>query len=192
MSWCVWLLPYPLTTDHIWIKGKKNQVTGLTKLRAVYRLRTWPSLSFYQKQPCPSLSVVHIDPILPFCHSLGPSYAALKFANPEYITVSGGKPLPFFHIHDSESFPCFLVLHHKTMVQFNFLAKLQRETKKSNLLKVMQSLRLSLLPFLALNWSWIITREGAVKQILSNTSLSDYKKFKWKITLKERRLFLLI
>ena len=37
------------------------------------------------------------------------------------------------------------------MVQFNFLAKLQRETKKSNLLKVMQSLRLSLLPFLALN-----------------------------------------
>jgi hypothetical protein len=76
-------------TDHIWIKGKKNQVAGLTKLRAVHGLRTWPSLRFYQKQPCPSFSVVPIDLILPLCLSLGPSYPALKFANPEYITVSG-------------------------------------------------------------------------------------------------------
>ena len=76
-------------TDHIWIKGKKNQVAGLTKLRAVHGFRTWLSLIFYQKQPCHSISVVHIDLILPLCHSLGPSYAALKFANPEYITVSG-------------------------------------------------------------------------------------------------------
>ena len=122
-------------TDHIWIKGKKNQVVGLTKLMAVHGLRTWPLLSFCLKQPCPSLSVVHIDLILPLCHSLGPSYAALNFANPEYITVSG-KPLPFFHIHDIETYPCFLLVH-KTTVEFYFLVKLQRETKKSNLLKVM-------------------------------------------------------
>ena len=79
-------------TDHIWIKGKKNQLDGLTKLRAVHGLRTWPSSSFCQKHPCPSLSVVHVDLILPLCHSLGPSYAALQFANPEYITVSGKAP----------------------------------------------------------------------------------------------------
>ena len=138
-------------TDHLWFKGKKNQVAGLTKLRAVHGLRTWPSLSFSQKQPCPSLSVVHIDLILPLCHSLGPSYAALKFANPEYITVSG-KPLPFFHIHDIETYPCFL-LANTPPVEFYFLAKLQRETKKSNLLKVMQPLCLSLLPFLVLTSS---------------------------------------
>ena len=138
-------------TDHIWIKGKKNQVAGLTKLRAVHGLRTWPLLSFCLKQPCPSLSVVHIDLILPLCHSLGPSYAALKFANPEYITASG-KPLPFFHIHDIETYPCFL-LANTPPVEFYFLAKLQRETKKSNLLKVMQPLCLSLLPFLVLTSS---------------------------------------
>ena len=138
-------------TDHIWIKGKKNQVAGLTKLRAVHGLRTWTLLSFCLKQPCPSLSVVHIDLILPLCHSLGPSYAGLKFANPEYITVSG-KPLPFFHIHDIETYPCFL-LANTPPVEFYFLVKLQRETKKYNLLKVMQPLCLSLVPFLVLTSS---------------------------------------
>ena len=138
-------------TDHIWIKGKKNQVAGLTKLRAVHRLRTWPSLSFYQKQACLSLSVVHIDLILPFCHRLGPSYAALKFANPAYITVSGENHFPSF-MFMTVSFPCFLVAHKRT-VQFYFLAKLQRETKKSNFLKVMQPLGFSLLPFIVLTSS---------------------------------------
>ena len=102
-----------------------------------------------------------------------------------------GKPLPFFHIHDIETYPCFL-LANTPPVEFYFLAKLQRETKKYNLLKVMQPLRLSLVPFLVLTSSWITTREGAVRWILSNKSLSEYKKFKLKINLKERRLFLLI
>ena len=189
MSWCVTssFSPY---THHIWIKGKKNQVAGLTKLRAVHGLRTWTLLSFCLKQPCPSLSVVHIDLILPLCHSLGPSYAAWSLLT-QNTSLCQGKPLPFFHIHDIETYPCFLVAH-KTTVEFYFLAKLQRETKKSNLLKVMQLLWLSLVPFLVLTSSWITTREGAVRWILSNKSLSEYKKFKLKITLKERRLFLLI
>ena len=189
MSWCVTssFSPY---THHIWIKGKKNQVAGLTKLRAVHGLRTWTLLSFCLKQPCPSLSVVHIDLILPLCHSLGPSYAAWSLLT-QNTSLCQGKPLPFFHIHDIETYPCFL-LANTPPVEFYFLAKLQRETKKYNLLKVMQPLCLSLVPFLVLTSSWITTREGAVRWILSNKSLSEYKKFKLKITLKERRLFLLI
>ena len=90
------------------------------------------------------------------------------------ISLCQGKPLSFFHIHDIKTYPCFLVAH-KTTVEFYSLGKLQRETKKSNLLKVMQPLGLSFLPFLALASSWITTREGAVRRILSNKSLSASK-----------------
>ena len=177
MSWCVWLLPSPLThtTDGL----KERKIRWLV-------LQSWgqftvsgPGLrwaSVWNSHVPAFLLFILIYLILPLCHSLGPSYAALKFANPEYIAVSG-KPLPFFHIHDIETYPCFLAAHKKT-VEFYFLAKLQRETKKYNLLKVMQPLRLSLVPFLVLTSSWITTIEGAVRWILSNKSLSEYTKFK--------------
>ena len=128
--------------------------------------------------------------ILPLCHSLGPSYAALKFANPEYITVSG-KATSFLSYSWHWDLPLF-----STCPQNNcgilLSSEISKRKKKSNLLKVMHLLRLSFLPFLVLTSSWITAREGAVTPILSNKSLSEYKKFKWKITLKERRLFLLI
>ena len=75
-------------TDTTWIKRKKNDVSDLEKQRAVNWARTWPLLNFCQKQPCPSLSVHHTDLILPLCHSLVPRFAALTFANSEYVIVS--------------------------------------------------------------------------------------------------------
>ena len=78
-------------------------------------------------------------------------WVAISFSNACWVR---GKPLLFFHIHDIETYSCFLVAHKKTG-QFYFLEKLQRETKKSDVLKVIeiQPLWLSLLPFVVLTSS---------------------------------------
>ena len=112
----------------MWIKGKENQLAGLTKLKAVNWPRTWPSLSFCKKQPCPSLSVVHTGFILPLCHSHSPAVLHCSLLTQNNTHYVRGKPLPFFHTQDIETYPCFL-LAHKTTVEFYFLGKLQRETK---------------------------------------------------------------
>ena len=98
-------------------------------------------------------------------------WVAISFSNACWVR---GKPLPFFHIHDIETYSCFLVAHKKT-VQFYFLEKLQRETKKPDVLKVieMQPLWLSLLPFVVLTSSWIATTTGTMRQILPNKSVSS-------------------
>ena len=114
--------------------------------------------------------LVHTGLILPLCHSPVPSCAALKFANSEYVTVSGENHFPSSTFMTLKTYTCFVFVH-KTHLQLQFLGNLQRETK-SNVLKVieMQPLWLSLLSFIS--W-WIRTRSGALRQILSSKSLSE-------------------
>ena len=71
-------------------------------------------------------------------HSLVPICAARKLANIEHITCVRGKPLPFFHIHEIQTYICFLFAH-KTKVSFYSLGKLSQETKKSAVLKMIES-----------------------------------------------------
>ena len=142
----------------MWIKGKENQLAGLTKLKAFNWLRTWPSLSFSKKQPCPSLSVVHIGLILPLCHSLLPRRAALQFANSEYLIMSGENHFPSSWHWDLPLFSC-CPQNNCAILLSRKLAK-RNKKKNSNVLKVieMQPLWPSLLPFIVLASSWNRTR----------------------------------
>ena len=90
MSWCVWLLPSPLThtTDGL----KERKIRWLVLQSWGQSTVSGPGLrwaSVWNSHVPAFLLFILIYLILPLCHSLGPSYAALKFANPEYITVSG-------------------------------------------------------------------------------------------------------
>ena len=175
----------------MWIKGKENQLAGLTKLKAVNWPRTWPSLSFCKKQPCPSLCVVHTGLILPLCHSHSPAVLHYSLLTQNNTSLHQGKTTSLLSYSGHWDLLLF-----SSCPQNNcgilLSSEISKRKKKSNLLKVMHLLRLSFLPFLVLTSSWITARQGAVTPILSNKSLSEYKKFKCKITLKERRLFLLI
>lgn len=114
---------------------------------------------------------------------LVPSCAALKFANSGYVTASRENHFPSSTFITLKTYICFLFVH-KTHLQLYFLGNLQRETK-SKVLKVieMQPLWLSLLFFIS---SWIRTRSGALRQVLSSQPLSEYRvlKTEWNITLK--------
>ena len=187
MSWCVWLLPSPLILATYGLKERKIR---------------WLVLQSWGQSTDSGLGLLFEAAVSqPFCCSYWPDPSPLpqprpqlccmKFANPEYITVSG-KATSFLSYSWHWDLPLF-----SSCPQNNYGTLLsskiaKRNKKKSNLLKVMQPLCFSLLPFLVLTSYWITTRGGAVKWILSNKSLSEYKKFKLKITLKERRLFLMI
>ena len=209
-------------------------MAGLTKLKAVNRSRTCPSLSFCEKQPCPSLCVVHIGLIVSLCLRRVPSCAALQFANSEYVTGSGENHFPSF-IFMTLRLTLVLLLPTKKKKK-NWAILLSRKVIKRNkkiwrLESDRDAAPLAFFTSLVLASSWIATTR--TRQILSNKSvssvqfssitqscstlcnpmncstpglpvhqqlpeptqnksLSEYKKFKWKITLKERRLFLLI
>lgn len=108
-------------TDLTWIKWKKNEATDLAKQRAVNWPRTFPSLSFWQTQLCPSQTS-----------------AALKFANSEYVIVSGESHFPFFIFMTFRFTFLFFGLHLFSHLEFYFLGKLQRKTKKSKVLKMIE------------------------------------------------------
>ena len=167
----------------MWIKGKENQLAGLTKLKAVNWPRTWPSLSFCKKQPCPSLCVVHTGLILPLCHSHSPAvlhYSLLTQNNTSLhqgkttslLSYSGHWDLPLFSSCPQNN--CAILLSRKVA---------KRNKNKSNVLKVkeMQPLWLSLLPFLVLISSWNTTRAEGGIPTLSNKSLSIYKSLNEKL-----------
>ena len=169
MSWWVCLIPSFLITDHMWVIWKKHQTTNIQ----CWKQSMEPGLSLYWtsvRSSCvPAFPCSHW-PHPPLCHSPVPSCAALKFANSEYVTVSGENHFPSSTFMTLKTYTCFVFVH-KTHLQLQFLGNLQRETK-SKVLKVieMQPLCLSLLSFIS---SWIRTRSGALRQILSSKSLSE-------------------
>ena len=160
-------------TDLTWIKWKKNEVTNPAKQRAVNWPRTFPSLSFWQTQLCPSLSVVHTGPILPLCLSMSPAVLHWSLLTQKTSLCQGKATSLFSYSWRSDLHLLSFCLHLFSHLEFYFLGKLQRKTKKSKVLKMIeiQPLWLSLLPFIVLTSSWIRTRAGAVRLILSSMSI---------------------
>ena len=136
-------------------------------------------------QPTQNVSFIEFlaDPALsqPFCCSYWPlpsplpqhlpSCAALKFANSEYVIVSGKATSLFSYSWHLDWHWFSFGLHLFSHLEFYFLGKVQRKTKKSSLENDrVQPLWLSLVPFIVLTSSWIRTRAGAVRLILSSMS----------------------
>ena len=159
-------------TDLTRIKWKKNEATDLAKQRAVNRPRTFPSLSFWQTQLCPSLSVVHTGLFLPLCLSTSPAVLHWSLLT-QNISLCQGKATSLFSYSWHSDWHWFSFgLHLFSHLEFYFLGKVQRKTKKSSLENDrVQPLWLSLLPFIVLTSSWIRTRAGAVRLILSSMSI---------------------
>ena len=170
----------------MWIKGKENQLAGLTKLKAVNWPRTWPSLSFCKKQPCPSLSVVHTGLILSLGHSHSPAVLHCSLLTQNNTSLRQGKTTSLLSYSGHWDLPLFSSCPQNNCGILLSRKVVKRNKNKSNVLKVkeMQPLWLSLLSFLVLISSWNTTRAEAGIPTLSNKSLSVYKKFKRKITLK--------
>lgn len=125
MGWCVWLLPSPLIQTTYGLKERKIRWL-------VHKAEGSPrsqDLAFLELLSEAALSQPFILTwSFPLPHSLGPSYAALKFANPEYITVSGKAPSLSF-IFMTLWLTSFSAAHKNW--EFCFLAKLQKEKPKN-------------------------------------------------------------
>ena len=125
-------------TDLTRIKWKKNEATDLAKQRAVNRPRTFPSLSFWQTQLCPSLSVVHTGLILPLCLSMSPAVVHWSLLT-QNTSLCQGKATSLFSYSWHLDWHWFSFgLHLFSHLEFYFLGKVQRKTKKSKVLKMIE------------------------------------------------------
>ena len=125
-------------TDLTRIKWKKNEATDLAKQRAVNRPRTFPSLSFWQTQLCPSLSVVHTGLILPLCLSTSPAVLHWSLLTQNTSLCQGKATSLFSYSWHSDWHWFSFGLHLFSHLEFYFLGKVQRKTKKSKVLKMIE------------------------------------------------------
>lgn len=129
MSSCVWLLPSPLIQTTYGLKERKIRWLVLQSCGQSTDSGLGLPWASVRSSLVPAFLLFILTWSFPSATAWAPAMLHWSLLT-QNISLCQGKHLPFFHIHDIKTYPCFLVAH-KKIVEFCFLAKLQRETKKN-------------------------------------------------------------